>query len=222
MRAWLFACLPASAALAVGLQAAPAAAQVNKDLGLSVGAMKRFTTGAETSDEGFGPVAQLQAHVALFPMIRAGLYVAYDHNSIPNAGQRNYVTGGLHLKLTPPLLSSPWKLYFAAGFGGGYAEADSYVGPTGASPPTTPYGQLTGGLLEVPLAIGLARKLSGPWELFVELGGRFGVAFFGGIYDTENTAQASTTIPNSQLPSAGYTGQDSFALSLSVGVSLSD
>ncbi|HTQ47373.1 MAG TPA: hypothetical protein VMI75_31670, partial [Polyangiaceae bacterium] len=61
-----------------------------------------------------------------------------------------------------------------------------------------------GTLLEVPAGLGLALKLRAPWELFAELGGRAGVAFLGGVYD------------------AGNTGKDSFAVSLSVGVSLSD
>jgi len=61
-----------------------------------------------------------------------------------------------------------------------------------------------GTLLEVPAGLGVALKLRAPWELFAELGGRAGVAFLGGVYD------------------AGNTGKDSFAVSLSVGVSLSD
>lgn len=61
-----------------------------------------------------------------------------------------------------------------------------------------------GTLLEVPAGFGLALKLRAPWEVFAELGGRAGVAFLGGLYGS------------------GGTGKDSFAASLSVGVSLSD
>jgi hypothetical protein len=185
--------------------------------------MKRFTTGSDqgVSDPGFGPVAQVQGHLAVFPMFRVGLYVAYDHSPLPHAGPRNFLTGGLHIKFTPPLLPAPWKLYAATGFGGGYAEADSYVGATYTTPPTAPFSSITGGLLEIPLAIGIARKVGGPFELYAELGGRFGVAFFGNIYDSQN-GQATATLPNEPVAPAPFTGIDSFALSLSVGVSLTD
>ncbi len=185
-------------AAVVLLAPTPASAQLNSDVGLSAGVMKRFTTGAASgvSQPGFGPVVDLRAHVALLPMIRIGLYVAYDHSPMPGAGDRNFVTGGLHLKVSPPLLPAPWKTYLFAGFGAGYAEADAYGS----------VGSLTGALLEIPLGLGLARKLGTSWELFTELGGRFGVATFGPMYEAR----------------PGFTGADSFALALTVGVSLSN
>ena len=58
------------------------------------------------------------------------------------------------------------------------------------------------GLLEVPLGLGLADKVSQSWEVFLELGGRFGVAAFGPVYEASH---------------AGFAGTDSFALSLTLG-----
>lgn len=173
------------------LAARLASAQLNTDVGLSAGAMKRFTTGvpAGLSEPGLGPAVDLRAHLAVLPMLRMGLYAAYDLSPVPNEPSRSFVTGGLHAKITPPLLPAPWKTYLFTGLGGGYA------GSSAAS----------GGLLEVPLGLGLANRLSPSWEVFLELGGRFCVATFGPIYAASH---------------AGFAGTDSFALALTVGVSL--
>jgi hypothetical protein len=198
--------LRAQLALALGLALAlaspPAHAQVNSDVGLSAGVMKRFTTSTPDGvpQPGFGPVVDLRGHIAVLPMLRVGLYAAYDWSPASSAtpvggdAARSFVTGGLHVKLTPPLLPFPWKTYLFTGFGAGYVDGGDGV---------------TGGLLEVPLGLGLARKLgSGSgWEPFAELGGRFGVATFGAAYEAGH---------------AGFAGADSFALSLSVGVSLTN
>ncbi len=168
--------------------AADARAQVNWDFGAEVGAMKRFTTSSQTSEPGFGPAFELQGHVALIPMLRVGLYAAQDISPMPSWPARQFYEGGLHVKLTPPLLSSPWRTYLFAGFGAAYVRQDPREGA----------------LLEAPAGLGLALKVRAPWEVFAELAGRAGVAFLGGVYD------------------GGITGKDSFAVSLSVGVSLSD
>ncbi len=214
------------------LSSRPAFAQLNSDVGLSAGVMKRFTTGAASgvSQPGFGPVVDLRAHVALLPMIRIGLYAAYDHSPMPGVGDRNFVTGGLHLKVSPPLLPAPWKTYLFAGFGGGWTEADGYATTvTVDNNVVTPAraGSTNGALLEVPLGLGLARKLGPSWEVFLELGGRFGVATFGSMFDSHQTPAVSVTgtLPAGSIlasPHAPFAGTDSFALALTVGVSLSN
>jgi hypothetical protein len=173
----------------------PALAQVNTDLGLSAGAMKRFTSNVPPglSEPGFGPVVELRGHLAVLPMLRVGLYVSYDLSPVADEPSRSFAAGGLHVKITPPLLPAPWKTYLFTGFGGGYA-ASSASG-----------GSVSGGLLEVPLGLGLADRVSPSWEVFVELGGRMEVATFGQMYEASH---------------AGFVGTDSFALSLTVGVSL--
>ena len=219
---------PLAGAAALLLGSGAAHAQVNGDVGLSAGAMKRFTTGADpgVSDPGFGPVFQLQGHLALFPMLRVGLYVSQDVSPMPSYGGRQFYEGGLHLKLTPPILPTPWKGYAFAGFGGGYAHQDSYAAP-GAPPggsatrPTVSFSSIDGALFEIPVGIGVAYRLRAPFEVFVELAGRFGVGFVGRMYDPNNTATGNEP-QVSPAPSGPYTGQDSFALTLSAGVSLSD
>jgi hypothetical protein len=179
-------CVSALASLL--LASREAHAQVNWDVGAEVGAMKRFTTSSQTSQPGFGPAFELQGHVALIPMLRVGLYAAQDISPMPGWPARQFYEGGLHARLTPPLLSSPWRTYLFAGFGAAYVRQDPR----------------DGALFDVPAGLGLSLKVRAPWEVFVELGGRFGVAFLGGVYDGANT------------------GKDSFAVSLSAGVSLSD
>ena len=217
------------ALVAVCLAPRGAAAQVNTDVGLSAGAVKRFATGASlgVSDPGFGPMAQLQAHLAIFPMVRAGLYASWDYSPMPGAGTRNFYEGGLHFRFTPPLLPTPWKAYLFTGIGAAYVHVDSYASALGTNmaglPPSTQvrWQSLDGGLFELPLGLGLARKLGARWEVFAELGGRFGLGFFGRAYDAANTASGSP-IANAPLPAANFTGVDSFALTLCAGVSWSD
>ncbi len=205
----------------------PARGQVNGDVGLSAGAMKRFTTGSEASDPGFGPLIQLQGHLAVLPMLRVGAYASADVSPMPSYGGRQFYEGGLHLKLTPPIFSAPWKGYLFAGFGVAYAHQDGYLAPGaqlpgGTSTPNVQYGSTDGALFEIPVGVGVAYRLRAPWEVFAELGGRFGVGFVGRMYDPNNTATAFQASASPSTISGNFTGQDSFALTLTVGVSLSD
>jgi hypothetical protein len=225
----------AAAAAAIVSSSRQADAQVNWDVGVQGGAMKRFTTGADygVSDPGFGPTAEAQVHLAVIPMLRVGMYVHWDLSPMSGAGTRNFALAGFHAKFTPPLLPTPWKLYLFAGFGGGYTHADGYTTTLGTTPgvqtnqSTVQASSLTGGLLEIPVGVGLSHKLSGPFDVFAELGCRFGVAFFGQMYDSDNTATLSVPpgLPagsSQDSSNANFTGIDSFALSLSVGVSLDE
>ncbi|MGH7297536.1 MAG: hypothetical protein ACRELB_21545, partial [Polyangiaceae bacterium] len=78
-----FARLAVLAALATLVTlAAPrsAAAQVRWDAWLQAGAAQRLTSGAPAGapSPGLGPRLELQAHLALLPMIRVGMYAAED------------------------------------------------------------------------------------------------------------------------------------------------
>ena len=209
------------------LVARSARAQVHWDIGGEAGVMKRFTTGSDVAapNPGFGPAFELQGHVAVLPMLRVGLYLAQDISPASAIGVRTFWEGGLHAKVTPPLLPSPWKTYAFLGFGYAFTHADGYTGSLGAAPPgsgganvSVAYGPLSGGMLDVPVGIGLSRRLGGAWNVFAELGARVGVAFFGSMYNSATGATA--TVPNLPPVVAPYLGQDSFALSLSVGLSL--
>jgi hypothetical protein len=223
MRARLAPPLVAGCLALFALLAAPAArAQVHWDVGASAGAMKRFTTGSDVAapDPGFGAVAQLQAHVALVPMVRVGAYAAADWSPASGIGARTFYEGGLHLKVTPPLLSAPWRAWAFAGFGYAYTYAASYRAPVTVGTTTTDvlFGGTYGGMLDVPLGVGLGyrpARAGVPWLVFAELGGRLGVGFYGPMYDDGATGTAAGFVAV-----APFIGKDSFALSLSVGLSL--
>jgi hypothetical protein len=215
----LFACFAALVAL---LGASAARAQVHWDVGAEAGIMKRFTTGADVAapDPGFGPLVQLQGHVALVPMVRIGAYAAADLSPATDIGARTFYEGGLHLKVTPPLLSAPWRAWAFAGFGYAYTVAASYHAPVTLPTGTTNvlFGSTYGGMLDVPVGVGLGTKPAGllsPWLVFAELGGRLGVGFYGPMYDDGAAGTAGSVVAV-----APFMGKDSFALTLSVGISL--
>jgi hypothetical protein len=177
-------------------------AQVHWDVGAQAGAMQRLQTGSggDGSSPIPGPVAEVHAHVAMVPMLRLGPYFAYDISPFaPSAGvpARQITEGGLRAKVAPPLLTGSWHLWAVLGLGYARAYWPSHTA-AGKS-----IGGIEGDFIDLPVAVGAGYRLRGPrdpWELTAELGGRVGLAFFGAMY--------------SDAP------RDSFALSLSVGVSL--
>jgi hypothetical protein len=174
--------------------------------------MQRLTTGADpgAATPTIGPVAELHAHVAIVPMLRAGPYVAEDLSPIAGTPARQMTEGGLRLKFTPPLVHAPWHVWTFVGFGYARTYAPSYLAaalPGSSSPIRVPGAG--GGILDMPLGIGIGVKLRRPWALFAELAGRVGWFFSGSMYEH---AQC--------LCEERYVGKDSFAAALSVGVSL--
>jgi len=184
-----------------------AGAQVRWDAGAEAGIMKRVETGggAGAPTAGLGPSVELQGHVALLPMIRLGAYMTTDlapavGGGVTADGPRTFAEAGLQVRGTPPLLPWPWRTWLFAGFGDGYAHD---LGT-----------RLSGGMLDVPVGLGLGRKLTPSWLLFIELGARFGLAFHGSMYEADRASLLQGG------GSSTYDGKDAFALSLSVGLSL--
>lgn len=98
----------------------------------------------------FGGQGQLAAHVALFPLVRVGVYGLVEGTSVGTLGG-----GGGRVKLY-----SPWprvrnvRPYLFAGAGAA--------------------GGAGGAWFEVPVGLGAAWVLNKPWELTFETGARIG------------------------------------------------
>jgi hypothetical protein len=210
-------------AAALVLVATPARAQLRWDVGAEAGGMVRGTyeSMGGPGDRGLGPVFELQGHVALVPMVRIGAYFSYDIAPIPTIGTRTFYESGLHMRFTPPLLPAPWRLWAFGGLGAAYVYAASYhetVNSVAPQPVDVVFSGNGGGMLEVPLGFGLGYRLRGlaaPWVIFAELGGRLGVWYWGALYRGDPPySKASGYALYGSDP-----GKDSFALSVSLGLS---
>ncbi len=163
-----------------------------------------------------GPVGELHAHVALVPMLRLGPYVSHDIS--PGSGgapDRQTTEAGLRVKLTPPLLPRPWRTWAFLGFGYARSYRPSHGVDVAASsvPGDATEGEVggvEGDFVDTAFGVGIGTRVRGPWMFFAELAGRAGLVFWGAMY--ENAPCACLRDP--------YPGHDSFAASLSVGVSL--
>lgn len=210
-------------AFALGVASAGRAASadsVHMDVGAQGGIMRRALTGKPDggNDASFGPNAQLTAHVAVLPMLRAGLYLAADISPQSGAPARHLYSGGLHAKITPPWIRtdvlSTWVFT-----GLGYASA---YGPSFHLPSLTSSGSsldtffdgASGHFFEVPLGVGAGWRLRKPWQLFVELGTRIGFAHAGPLYDGRTGAAPG------QPDVVATRGNDTFAFFLNAGVAL--
>jgi len=202
--------LPVAAALLSLPTGGAANAQVHWDASAKAGVMKRIETGgaAGAPTPTPGPSLELLGHVALLPMVRGGAYLATDLSPAVGRGAtadgpRTFGAAGLHVRVSPPLLAWPWRTWLFAGFGYAYAHDLAT--------------RFSGGMLDVPAGLGLARKLTPRRLLFAELGARFGAAFHGAMYEPERGVGVG-----SSSVSSTYAGRDAFAVSLSVGLSLEE
>lgn len=185
--------------------------QVHWDAGLGVGVMQRATSGGDRAAPTPlpGPVAEAHAHVALLPMLRAGPYVSHDISPVDGRPARQMTEAGLRFKLTPPLVRLPWRVWAFAGLGYARTYMPSYV-PSGALPAER-IREVEGGILDSPFGIGAGVKVRGPWFFFGELGARASWVFAGSMY---RAAPCPCDAP--------YLGDDSFAATLTIGVSLEE
>jgi hypothetical protein len=192
-------------------------AQVHWDAGGQVGVMQRIATGAGpggASPEP-GPVAELHAHLAILPMLRVGPYLSHDIAPLAGGRPSRQVTeAGLRAKLSPPILSAPWQTwgFLGVGYARAYEPSHTFAFPEPAELAVPGGGVVPGqggGLLEARVGLGLGYRLGRDWEPFLELGGRVGLLFAGSLYERGACGCGEP-----------YAGKDSFALSLSLGLSL--
>lgn len=203
-----------------------ASAQVHWDASLQAGAMKRFLVERPqgSDDAGFGPVAKLTAHVALLPLIHAGVYATHDISPLSDpAAARNITSAGVRGKMAIPLRGDI-RAWGFLGFGIAAVYSQSYDVP--GFPVQSGAGTVTrdvhvegagGHFFEVPLGIGVSYKLRKPWELCAELGGRIGFAHSGSVYEDPGPQLKIPGFPDNNVLPAGL---DRFAVGLTVGVML--
>jgi hypothetical protein len=223
----------------VALSATTAQAQLHWDIGAQGGVMKRFLFDKAPGgdDAGFGPTAQIHAHVALYPLVRVGAYVGHDISPLSgDAAARDITWGGARVKIMSPWPRAPWRAWLFLGLGYARVWARSYSttlpfpttpGQAPADRPVLVHGD-AGGFFEIPVGIGVSYNFRKPWELFWELGTRFGLAGTGSVYDAPGRRLVSQGAPPSSvgtgpaLPDAFAlpSGQDNFALGLSMGLQL--
>ncbi len=186
----------------------PAAAQLHWDASAQAGVMKRVLANRPDGapDAGFGPVVQLQGHVALFPLVRLGAY--FGHDISPMGGDlsaRDLTWGGIRAKLMSPFPRGAFRAWLFAGFGfeGVYARSTLRPGLQiqGAG----------GHFLEVPFGLGTSYTFRKPYALCAELGMRTGFAHAGSAY--EPPARQSSAVGTAP-------GVDRFAIGLTLGFML--
>jgi hypothetical protein len=198
-----------------------ARAQVHYDVGASGALGYHVQTDVldGNSNPGLGFVGELQAHVAVAPMVRVGLYALYDYS--PRSGQpaRNFLGGGLSLRILPPVFRTRCTFWWI-GLGLGYEEVSSggfsttITNSSTNAAETVSFPSVTGGELEIPLSVGVARRIAKPFVLFAEIGVRFGIASFGDYYAGRPGSDLSSAT-DLVLPAPG---NDTFAFFLSGGI----
>jgi hypothetical protein len=202
-----------------------AGAQVHWDASAQAGVTRRVLGDRPTGgkDAGFGPVGQLEGHIALLPLVRFGAYVGHDISPLGgDASARDITWGGARVKVMSPWPRGSFRLWLFFGFGydGVYQRSTTTVrnvpGPIGM--PTlraeTVVHGAGGGFFEIPYGIGVSYKLRKPWELCAELGGRSGFGFSGSAYE----AGPRVTSPGIPDEHALPAGNDRFGIGLTVGL----
>jgi len=227
-----FSLLAALVTLAALLFASSAEAQVHWDVGADTGVMKRVLTSRPSggSDAGFGPIVGVHAHVALMPLLRIGAYLDGELSPTDEPTARRVYSGGLRLKLTPPVAPTEalrFWVFAGVGYAGVYSPAyhtDLVI--RDANNNVTKHGIDASGaggrFLEIPLGIGMGWRFRKPWELTFELSGRMGLFNGGTLYSADGRPATVTGGDSSPALDTRVTGpgQDSWAIGLTVGIGL--
>jgi hypothetical protein len=199
-----------------------ASAQIHGDVGVNVGVMDRVRSGG-TGSGSLGPMAELEAHIAVLPLLRVGVYLSHDiaPNSVDRAAWQ-VTSGGLHVKILAPFVRGNLRAWFF--FGAGYAGvyAPSYNEPfdfaDGQGRRNTDVTGAGGSFFEIPFGIGGAWRFAKPWELVAQLGARFDFGFNGSIYDYENDGGRTVIPDGGPVYFFKPVGNDNIAPFLTVGI----
>ena len=208
--------------LGAACSARDASAQLHGDVGVNVGAMDRVRGGG-AGNGGLGPVAEIEAHIAVLPLLRVGVYASHDiaPNSIDGAAWQ-VTSAGLHVKVLAPFVRGAYRAWFFTGLGyaGIYAPSYNYTFDfsDGEGPRGTYATGAGGSFFEVPVGIGFGWRFAKPWELVAQLGARINFDFVGSLYDYD-TGRA--VIPNGgPVYFNSPVGTDHVAPFLTIGIAL--
>jgi hypothetical protein len=169
------------------LLARAAGAQSHADLDAEAGVSAHFLsdrppgTGARNPDA--GPTFVFLGHVAVVPLVRAGLYLAEDFSPLPGAGLREFTSGGISVRVFSPWPQGALRLWLGVGvgFAGGYAT--SYSASGFSATPSASVPAAWGSHFEAPLGLGASLHASRRLDVLVSVGARLGFGFSGALYD---------------------------------------
>jgi hypothetical protein len=145
-----------------------ASAQLRWDVEAQGGLQRHALTSKPpgTSDADVGPLVEASGHVALIPLLRVGLYGAYQSGRVPSQATTQLFSSGLDLRLLFPWPRGDYRVYARAAIGEGVMYAPAHP----------PVAAASGSFTEVPVALGFAYRVHAPLWLTAETGARFGFA----------------------------------------------
>jgi len=176
---------PLSLATALASGEHEALAQVRWDAEVQAGVERRVLTSRPPGvvDAGPGPLLAASTHVALIPLLRVGLYLAYDASPVAALDARELVSGGVDVRLLSPWPRGSRRVYVRVGLGqvGMFSSAHGLLdGRAAGGSALVPAAR--GTFTEVPLAVGVLCRVTAPIWITAEAGARVGFGFGGGAY----------------------------------------
>jgi hypothetical protein len=208
------------ASVGVLLRCPLAEAQIHADVDLEAGVSSHFlarrpvSRAAENPD--LGPTLAASAHLAVLPLLRAGIYVSHDFSPLPGADLRELTSAGLSLRVFSPWPRNDLRVWLAAGFGYAATYAPSYRATVAAGnqvPATATVSGSAGGFFEVPVGLGSSFQIARSFELLCEVGARIGFGFSGSVYSSGPTVSTAGSSPQPWAP----TGEDALSLFVVLG-----
>ncbi|WP_394833676.1 hypothetical protein LVJ94_44935 [Pendulispora rubella] len=215
--------LARAASIAAGMwllfSAREAHAQLHWDAGVHAGVARRIYTGGP-GDGRFGPIAGVQGHVALLPLVRVGAYLSHDLSPTDDGGDaRNVTSAGARVKVTSPWPNGKWHAwaFLGVGYVGVYARSYHRSFATNGGTEDGLVAGAGGGHVEIPFGLGIGYRVWRPWEITLEVGTRFGFAFTGSLYQDPGRTAFLTGAGNRHIEPIGSDTVTPFAV---LGLSL--
>ena len=164
---------------------APAHAKAHWDGSALIGASVPLNPGAEGL--GLAPTILVAGHVAVLPLLRAGLYGQLTDFHTSHSVARKTLSGGLSLRIASPWRPSTLKVHLRTGFGVGGAWQSGISGTAFEVPL---YAQVSGQLGDPPLMNPSAKPVE--WTLALGVPLRFGDT--GALYTRSGASAAPTSV----------------------------